>query len=115
MTFDHTPIATVASNILAQFGRTVTVRNTVVSATNPVTGTVTASTTDTTANAYFDEVNQFRFPSTLVEAGDRVAYIDVEVDVGDKIIRDAEVWEVVSVTPYELGLGVAAWQAVIRR
>lgn len=116
MTFPHAPLATVASNILAEFGRSVTIRKPNVTAMDPVAGTVTHGTpTLVVANAYFDQVNQFRFAATIIKANDKVAYVDSEVAVGDEILRDAEVWEVVSVTPYELGAGVVAWEALIRR
>lgn len=116
MTFDHTPIAAVASGILAQFGRSVTIRKATAGSSNPVTGTVTPGTpVEVTANAYFDQVNNFKVDPTLVQAGDRVVYIDAEPSVGNEIIRDGEVWEVISVTPYELGAGVAAWEALVRK
>lgn len=78
-------------------------------------GSPTRSTTTIQANGYFDEINEHNAPSgSLIEIGDRLAYLDQPVRIQDEIVRNGIVYQVLNVKPVELGAGVGIYIAQLR-
>ncbi len=116
MAFDYAPIVTVASALLARFGRSSTVRSPNVTATNHAAGTVTFGTpVDTTVNAVLVAINEKNAPGALIEAGDKLAIMDGAIDIEDQFLQDSELWQVVHVIEIKPGDTSLIWKAQVRR
>lgn len=102
-----------------EIGRSVTIRRVTTTSGGP-SGSPTRSTEEIPARAYFDRITEFNAPAgSLIETGDRLAYIiaedvDEPVRLQDEIVRDGEVFQVQNVQPVELGSGSALWIAQLR-
>lgn len=106
----------IVSGILGdpELGRPVTVRRITTTSGGP-SGSPTRSTTEVQANAYFDAINEFNAPAgSQIQTGDLLAYVDQEIRAQDELERDGQVYQVVTVKPVELGIGIAIWMAQLR-
>lgn len=107
-------VTAVLGNDFGEIGRPVTIRRYTVTSGGPG-GSPTRTPSDTEANAYFDQINDLNAPSgSLIQIGDRLAYVDQEVRIDDEIVRDGTTWQVANVKPIELGSGTALWIAQVR-
>lgn len=108
----------VATQILGnpEIGRKATLVRVTGVVSDPVAGTVTKTETETEANSYFDAPNHYNTPAGWnVEAQDVLAYLDQEVAIEDRVLRNGITWSVVNVIAYEAGDGIALWVAQLRR
>lgn len=101
MAFDYAELATLSTDLLTEFGQTVTRRSYTAGTYNPATGTATTTTADTSRiGAIFD------FPpgktaerGTLIQAGDKQLYLDPSAAVAlqDHFIVSGVEYVIVSV------------------
>lgn len=116
MAFDYAPMQTIASTLLAHFGRSSTVRSPNVISTDPPAGTVTLGTpVDTTVNAVLVSINEKNAPGALIQSGDKLAIMDGAIDIEDQFIQDSEIWQVVNVIEIKPGDTSLIWKAQVRR
>jgi hypothetical protein len=112
-------VKAVVTMVLSRYGRPVEILRKV-SVKDPVAGTVTKTTTEVPAFAYFDNFKKSNTPEGFaVEAQDAAVIIDTEVTKQDQIRRprgaSGTVWNVVEVQPLEFEDGEAAWLVQARR
>lgn len=116
MAYDYAPITATASALLADFGKSVTVRSYTVSTNDPAAGTATRTSSDTTANYVKTQFTQRNTPpGAQIEQGDFLAILDKEISVDDELIDGSEVWQVIDVFPVEPGSSGVICKAQIRR
>ena len=100
-----TSLRATASKLMAKFGGTATIRRVTTGTYNPVTGTASESTSDTTVKGVVEDVNA-REVNDLVQAGDRrltIAAADVNAapTTADKVVISNVVHQVIRVTTIE--------------
>lgn len=115
MKFNFAPLKALAAQFLDQFGRDATLIRRSVSGDDPVTGGVTYAEQEMEVSAVLYPVNNHMFAGATLEGGDRVAYIDTETTILDKLLLDGERWNVVAVEVVEGGGLEMIWTALVRR
>ncbi len=104
MPFNYANSKATADRLLTQFGRAVTLRRVAQGAYDDDTGTVTLTTTDEDATAVLlNFSDRERAGNQAILAQDRKALVAVSAlasppVVGDRLVVDAEEWQVVSVS-----------------
>ena len=107
-----------ASKLMSKFGGDVTIRVITVGAYNPMTGTASESTTDTTVKGVLEDVNA-REVNDLVQAGDRrltIAAADVSTapTTADKVVISSVVHQVIRVTTIEQDNQPITYELILR-
>lgn len=105
MSFNYANSKATADRLLAQFGRTVTLRRVAQSAYDDDTSTVTLATTDVSVTAVLVGISDHeRAGNPAILAGDRRALIAVGAlasppVVGDRLVVDGAEWQVIAAEP----------------
>jgi len=97
----YTGLQSVASNLLASKGQNVTFSRETITATNPVTGTNTRTTSTFTAYGVATNYNKTEIDGTIIQSGD-IKFIMEGVTApkqGDSTTIDSIVYRVMGVVP----------------
>lgn len=106
----------VATDLLSQFGQTVTVR-TYTENYDPVTGKNTRTPHDSTTMGVFDNFSWEYMQTHEVKTGDRNLYIDDSVtpELSAKIVVGTEEWSIANIEPVKPGGDVVLYQLQLRK
>jgi hypothetical protein len=113
-----TSLRATASKLMAKFGGTATIRRVTNGTYNPVTGTASESTSDTTVKGVVEDVNA-REVNDLVQAGDRrltIAAADVNAapTTSDRIIISGVTYQVVRIATIEQDNQPITYELILR-
>lgn len=99
--FDYSGIVATASNLIEAFGKTTAfIRTTGISASDPVTGTVSQDIpVDTPIEAVQIEHNERHTPGALIEDGDLFWVLDGRANIEDELFINSILYNVVQVWP----------------
>jgi len=112
------PLRKTASKLMSKFGGDATIRTVTTGVYNPVTGTASESTSDTTVKGVVEDVN-VREVNDLVLAGDRrltIAAADVNAapTTADKVVISSVVHQVIRVTTIEQDNQPITYELILR-
>lgn len=115
----YSDLASVANELLAEFGQSVTIRHRTSGAYDPATGSATVTTTDEAGNAAVFDYDTKHIDGTMIVRGDKYALLSpvgiTAPDTDDRLIVGGVEYSVVSVKT-EAPAGTAVLHTVqIRR
>ena len=105
MAFDYTGIAATVSDLLEQFGKAdVVLRSVPTQTSDPVTGTVTFSSSTSVAVEAMQVAHNERYtPGAVIESGDLFWSLDTLAGLGDELLADGILYNVIKVWPVKPG------------
>jgi hypothetical protein len=112
------PLRKVASKLMAKFGGIATIRRVAPGIYNPITGTVSETTSDTTVRGVLEDVN-LREVNDLIQAGDKrllIAAADIASapTTADRVIIENRTLQVIEVRTIEQDNEPITYELILR-
>jgi hypothetical protein len=118
MTFDYRQIAALSTNLLTQFGGSVSISRTTGKTINPVTGAVTPGTAQTlTAKGAVVEYEDRKIDGTMIQRGDKLVLIDAGFEPlqTDLVMIDAQPWQIIRIETVRPAAVAVLYKLQVRR
>lgn len=112
------PLRKVASKLMARFGGLATIRRVEPGIYNPLTGTVSEVTTDTSVRGVLEDVN-LREVNDLIQAGDKrlliaAADINIAPTTADRVLIENIMYQAVTVRTIEQDNTAITYELILR-